>query len=102
MRQVAGSLHGVPVAPASRPKNCRGRFTDQIVPASALSRPEFIRRHGRDPDDNGVRYTVVRWAGEIDAGLLSRRARRALGGLPGELGLPLGRRSLNFGETVRV
>jgi hypothetical protein len=27
------------------------------------------RRHGHDPDDNSVRYTVVRWACESDARL---------------------------------
>ena len=28
-----------------------------------------MRRHGRDPDDHSVRYTVVRWASESDARL---------------------------------
>ena len=30
---------------------------------------DCIRRHGRDPDDSSVRYTVVRWASESDARL---------------------------------
>jgi hypothetical protein len=28
-----------------------------------------IRRHGHDPDDGSVRYTLVRWASESDARL---------------------------------
>lgn len=30
---------------------------------------DCIRRHGRDPDDSSVRYTVVRWASASDARL---------------------------------
>jgi hypothetical protein len=30
---------------------------------------DCIRRHGHDPDDNSVRYTVVRWACESDTRL---------------------------------
>jgi hypothetical protein len=30
---------------------------------------DCVRRHGRDPDDGSVRYTVVRWACESDARL---------------------------------
>jgi hypothetical protein len=37
-----------------------------------------IRRHGRDPVDASVRYTVVRWACESDA-RLERRTRRLAG-----------------------
>ena len=30
---------------------------------------DSIRRHGRDPEDGSVRYTVLRWASESDAKL---------------------------------
>ena len=30
---------------------------------------DCIRRHGHDPDDSSVRYTVVRWVSESDARL---------------------------------
>ena len=33
------------------------------------SEADCIRRHGHDPDDASVRYTVVRWACESDARL---------------------------------
>lgn len=47
------------------------RSEDQVVvfamPEEAVA--DCIRRHGRDPEDASVRYTVVRWACESDARL---------------------------------
>ena len=37
------------------------------MPTESVS--DCIRRHGHDPDDASVRYTVVRWVSESDARL---------------------------------
>lgn len=49
----------------------QARSNSEVVEFAMPSQSDddCIERHGRDPEDRSVRYTVARWASESDARL---------------------------------